>query len=582
VPGEDWIEVARVDDLVGDGPLAVSAGERDLVLVGRGSGLRAFDGLCPHQGTLLAEGEFDAGRLVCRNHGWRFCTSSGQREGGPECLTRYPVRERDGRVFVDVGTGRTEPGAAGGRRWHELPGPRGLPGVGSALQLSREQLHLQLEGWSEAYGPYCGFKLGSTPVVLIADAQLTSQALRARPKHFRRLSKIEAVFSELGIQSVFTAEGDAWREQRRLVMSALSQRNLVGFYPVFRAVTERLLRHWEQKAARGATVEIQDDLLRFTVDVITTLAFGRDVNTVDGGNDLLQDKIATVLVALSRRTRAVLPYWRLLSLPRDRALYAALEELRGWMSTIVEETRGALAEEPGRAPRNFLEAMLTARDAEGRPFAEPVILGNALTLLFAGEGLTGNTLAWAVHELCDAPQAVAALREEADRVLGGEAFAADLAATDVLRYADAVTRETMRLRPVAPFAVMEANCDTALGGLDVRAGEVLICLYRRPALSEAVTADAERFLPQRWLDADPEAAARLDAAHMPFGSGPRICPGRSLAFLETRVVLSMLYRNFDVERVGSRDDVRAVFRFAAVEPHGLRVRLRARTPAPAP
>ena len=142
----------------------------------------------------------------------------------------------------------------------------------------------------------------------------------------------------------------------------------------------------------------------------------------------------------------------------------------------------------------------------------------------------------------------------------------------------------MRLRPVAPFTALEALRDTALGDLDVRAGEVVICLLRGPAVREEVTPNAHAFLPERWLDATPEAAAKLDAVHMPFGSGPRICPGRSLAFLEMRVVLSMLYRNFEVERVGAAGDVQGRFRFAAVEPHGLRVRLRARAadPSPAP
>ena len=62
------------------------------------------------------------------------------------------------------------------------------------------------------------------------------------------------------------------------------------------------------------------------------------------------------------------------------------------------------------------------------------------------------------------------------------------------------------------------------------------------------------------------------AAHIPFGSGPRICPGRSLALLEMRVVLAALYRNFDVARVGATTDVKEVTAFTMM-PVGLRVRL---------
>jgi nitrite reductase/ring-hydroxylating ferredoxin subunit len=80
----------------------VSAGGIDLVVVRTSTGLRAFEGRCPHQGALLGEGELDGGPLVCGNHGWRFDVESGRRDGGPERLAACPVIERDGAVLVDV------------------------------------------------------------------------------------------------------------------------------------------------------------------------------------------------------------------------------------------------------------------------------------------------------------------------------------------------------------------------------------------------------------------------------------------------------------------------------------------------
>jgi cytochrome P450 len=40
---------------------------------------------------------------------------------------------------------------------------------------------------------------------------------------------------------------------------------------------------------------------------------------------------------------------------------------------------------------------------------------------------------------------------------------------------------------------------------------------------------------------------------MPFGAGPRICPGRYLAMAEIKIVVGMLLANFHLTRVGTAD-----------------------------
>jgi cytochrome P450 len=61
-------------------------------------------------------------------------------------------------------------------------------------------------------------------------------------------------------------------------------------------------------------------------------------------------------------------------------------------------------------------------------------------------------------------------------------------------------------------------------------------------------------------------------------TAPRICPGRSLALLELRVVLTSLLRSFELERVGRSEDVNEDFDFT-LTPTNLRARLHRRTNA---
>ena len=63
-----------------------------------------------------------------------------------------------------------------------------------------------------------------------------------------------------------------------------------------------------------------EELKRFTVDVTTTLTFGHDINTIeDAGGDVIQRKLELVFPAFNRRLFALVPLWRIVRMPRDRA-----------------------------------------------------------------------------------------------------------------------------------------------------------------------------------------------------------------------------------------------------------------------
>ncbi|MGO9421668.1 cytochrome P450 [Roseiarcus sp.] len=573
---EPLARVADVSELKAAGPFALSANSVDVVLLRSGGNWRAFEGRCPHQGALLGEGELDGGALICRNHRWRFSVDSGRREGGPECLAACAVTERDGALFVDVAA--LEPPSApiaGTRRAGDLAGPRPLPIIGNLHQLDAMRGHLTLEEWSVRYGGTYQLRMGARRAVATSDPALIALALRARPETFRRSATIDSILSEAGVRGVFNAEGDAWRRQRKLAVAALAQRHLRQLYPSIRMVAERLLAHWRGAAAVGEPVDITEDIKRFTIDVTMLIVFGRDANTVGRADDAIQRELEVILPVLNRRTFALCPTWRYVQTPSDRRFTRALVKLRAWLDGLLADTRARLRAEPRRAqkPSNFIEAMITAVDENGEPFSDDVIWSNLVTLLVAGEDTTGFTIAWAVHELCDSPGWAAELRNEADAVIGPMDVAGDVDVANRLASAEAVACETMRLRPVVPTTALETNADVALGDVLVPKGTLVFVLPRPAAVSAENFADPLAFRPDRWLN--PSGGPHNVSAFLPFGSGPRMCPGRSLALLEIKNLLSMLYKNFTVQRVGRSSDVTERFGFT-MSPAGLKVRLTSR------
>jgi len=440
-------------------------------------------------------------------------------------------------------------------------------------QIDPTRAHLVLQEWAARYGSTYQFRLGPTRVVVTTEPAAIDEILRARPETFRRAADSDLILRELGINGVFNAEGEGWRSQRRLAVSALAQRNLRQLYPCVRTVAGRLKSRWERSV--GQTLDIVDELKRFTVDVTMLIAFGHDVNTVEQSEDVIQRDLELILPAINRRIFALVPTWRYFKTPGDRRLDRAVGRVRAWLAELAAKGRARLAAEPQLAerPSNFLEAMLATVDEEGKPFTDDVIMGNLLTMLLAGEDTTAFTLGWAIHQLCDSPKWAEKIRREADVVIDGAAVADTLEMASKLSCASAVAYETMRLRPVGPVLGLDTNVDTSIGGRFVPKGARITVLLRPPAIDPSNFVDPLEFRPERWLGA--AGGPHNVSAHAPFGSGPRLCPGRSLALVEMNALLSMLYKAFDVERIGESQTVSERFGFT-MSPAGLNVRMHPR------
>ncbi len=144
-----------------------------------------------------------------------------------------------------------------------------------------------------------------------------------------------------------------------------------------------------------------------------------------------------------------------------------------------------------------------------------------------------------------------------------------------LDFVEACLHETMRLKPVAPFMVLQANEDVQVAGLRLPRDTLLWCVMRHHSVDGEYFPQPDAFLPERWLDE--RAAGPGKRISMPFGAGPRICPGRHLALTEMKMVLAMLLSTFEIEAVDTPGGGPAEERMSfTMVPVGLRMRLRER------
>ena len=467
------------------------------------------------------------------------------------------------------------------RGMHTLPGPPGLPIFGNMLQAEPMRFHQTAERWSERYGNLFRIKMGNKQVLVVADAEVIGRVLRDRPAPFGRGVRLRQIAAEMGITGLFTANTEVWQRKRPMVMSAFAPNNIRRYFPALVAVTQRLETRWRRAARAGTAIDLQADLMRYTVDVTAGLAFGAAMNTLESDDNVIQQHLNAIFPMVGQRLLAPLPYWRWFKLARDRSLDRHLVEVHRAVAGFIDAARARLRADPERLenPDNLIEAMIAARDAPGSALTDQDVAGNVLTMLLAGEDTTANTLAWLLHLLSDQPAVREQLHAESARVLGPESVATEFALAGALTFAEACTHEAMRLKPVAPFLLLEAYEDAEVAGIRVPRGAMVMLLTRRAATDGRNFAEPLRFHPERWLE-DEELSGRSSApkrASMPFGGGPRLCPGRYLALLEIKMVVSMLFRNFEIDSVATADGSPVEERLPfTMEPVGLRMKLRER------
>jgi cytochrome P450 len=388
---------------------------------------------------------------------------------------------------------------------------------------------------------------------------------------------------EMGLKAgVFNAEGEAWQKQRRMVMAGFLPTQVRAYHPTLLKVADRLKTRWQKAARAGETLDLLPELMRYTVDGVAGLAFGADVNTLES-EDVIQMHLDKVFPQWFQRITSAVPYWRFVKLPADRALDRSVQAINAAIDGFIAQARQRLADDPAlrAAPGNLLEAMIVAADEPGSGLSDDDVAGNVLTMLLAGEDTTATTIAWLFYYLHQDLESLHKVRMEVTRHAPG---VAPLSPEHLagMGYLDACINEALRLKPVAPFHPLESAKDMVIADVAVPAGTLIWAAVRIDAMDPARVPQPEAFRPGRWLSEGAHGGEQghdssLKRLSIPFGAGPRVCPGRHLAITEIKMATAMLLTHFDVDSVGtdSGEPPRELMAFT-MSPIGLRMRLRER------
>ncbi|XP_050343790.1 probable cytochrome P450 313a1 [Nymphalis io] len=118
-----------------------------------------------------------------------------------------------------------------------------------------------------------------------------------------------------------------------------------------------------------------------------------------------------------------------------------------------------------------------------------------------------------------------------------------------LKYLEAVLKETMRLYPTTPLIMRKCQTDLKLpSGLVLNEGcQAIINIWGLHRNPKYWGPDADKFRPERFLDATPEQ----QTAYIPFSTGPRNCAGSRIGIISLKTTLVSILRKYRLKPAAS-------------------------------
>jgi cytochrome P450 len=364
---------------------------------------------------------------------------------------------------------------------------------------------------------------------VVNHPDLVWDVLVARHRSFRKGPTMEAARRVLG-DGLLTSEGDAHRRQRRVIQPMFQASRLDAYVPAMIELTDETTGRWRD----GETIDLHAEMSRLTLAIVVATLFGADLSDAEASG--VSAALSEVVAQYPRAFSPLLPVTERLPLPANRRFERAIAVFDAAVHRLIDRRRSE-----GAAGEDVLSRLFRAQDEDGSMTPKQV-RDHAITLFLAGHETTSNALSFAWHLLGEAPEAGSRLFEEAvANDVGSDATAR---AADRLPFARAVLDESMRRYPPA-WAIGRRSTEPHVAGpFELPAGSVLVVspwlLHHDPRW----WADAGRFVPERWLEPDPD---RPRAAYLPFGAGPRMCVGEPFARLEAVLLLGRIARAWRFE-----------------------------------
>ncbi|KAJ6807425.1 putative cytochrome P450 78A9 [Iris pallida] len=432
------------------------------------------------------------------------------------------------------------------RRTAAIPGPRGLPLVGS-MRLMSGLAHRRLADAAQRLGAtrLMAVSLGGTRVVVTSHPDVAKEILNSSAFADRPVK--ESAYGLLFHRAIgFAPYGLYWRTLRRIASTHLfcpKQISASGHHRA-RIAAEMVAELGGTTGGGGARV--RDVLKRASLSNVMSSVFGRRYGVGRAESEEARELRGLVEEGYDLLGKLNwsdhLPWLAGLDLQRVRSRCAELvPNVNRFVSRIIEEHRN----KNGGEASDFVDVLLSLQG--GDRLSDPDMVAVLWEMIFRGTDTVAVLIEWALARLVIHEDVQARVHEELDRVVGRSRGVTESDSASLV-YLQAVVKEVLRMHPPGPLLSWArlSTSDVHVDGRLVPAGTTAMVNMWAITHDPSVWVNPLEFRPERFMGPSWSEFPILgsDLRLAPFGSGRRSCPGKALAMATVTFWMATLLHEY--------------------------------------
>ncbi|GLU20852.1 hypothetical protein SLE2022_370300 [Rubroshorea leprosula] len=429
-----------------------------------------------------------------------------------------------------------------------IPGPRGLPVIGS-MNLMVKLAHRKLAASAKSFDAkrLMAFSLGDTRFVITCNPDVAKEILNSSVFADRPMN--ESAYNLMFNRAIgFAPYGVHWRTLRRIAATHL-------FCPKQISSTEEQRFHIATQMVSqvschgGETFPVRNIVNRASLNHMMSTVFGRKYELSSSNNETEE------LIQLVKEGYDLLGKLNLsdhlawlsgLDLQNIRLRCSKLvPKVNRFVNKIIQEHRIQSGE---KRNRDFVDVLLSLSEPDR--LSDQDIVAVLWEMIFRGTDAVAVLIEWILARMVLHPDIQSKLHHELDQVVGRSR---PLRESDVQKmvYLPAVVKEVLRMHPPGPLLSWArlSITDTTVDGYHVPAGTTAMVNMWAITRDPEVWVDPLKFMPERFVrkdGADVEfSVLGSDLRLAPFGSGRRGCPGKELGLANVTFWVGSLLHEFE-------------------------------------